>query len=129
MENELWEAFLLSGAVCDYLAYAGLRNEVSQNSEQKKITGLVIAQKNYRESDRLVTLLHSGGITRAYAKAAQNVKKQKVCGHSFVLLCRFLCCTREKSGLYIIDSADEKEVFFSDCVKTLNGLLWRSIFL
>ncbi len=35
MKNELWEAFLLSGSVCDYLAYAGLRNEVSQNSEQK----------------------------------------------------------------------------------------------
>ena len=35
MENELWKAFISSGAVCDYLSYVGLRNEVSQNSEQK----------------------------------------------------------------------------------------------
>ncbi len=77
----------------------------------RKITGLVIAQKNYRESDRLVTLLHSGGITRAYAKAAQNVKSKKFAGTALFCYADFVL-HEGKSGLYIIDSADEKEVFF-----------------
>lgn len=80
-------------------------------TESLKTTGLVIMQKNYRESDRLLTLLTPNGPIRVWARAAENVKSKKFAGTAMFCYSDFLL-HRGGDGLYIVDSAEPKEIFF-----------------
>lgn len=75
-----------------------------------KTRGIVLKENITHESDRVITVLTDNGIIRAYAKAAKNIKSKKfaatapLCYSDFVL--------REGGELYIVNTAEENEVFF-----------------
>ena len=76
----------------------------------KSVSGIVIREKNYKESDRLIKILTADGLITAYAKAAKNIKSKKFsstapfCYSDFLLFCG--------SDMYIVKEAAEKEVFY-----------------
>lgn len=74
-------------------------------------TGIVIREKSYHESDRLIKILTSNGLVTAYAKAANNIKSKKFSATAQFCYSDFLLFNG--SDMYIVKEAAEKEVFFA----------------
>ena len=72
--------------------------------------GIVLRESITRESDRVITILTSNGIIRAYAKAAKNIKSKKFAATSPLCYSEFVL--HESGELYIINTAEELEIFF-----------------
>ncbi len=64
-----------------------------------------------RESDRVITVLTKSGIIRAYAKAAKNIKSKKFTATSPLCYSEFVL--KEGGDLYIVNSAEEIEIFYN----------------
>lgn len=75
-----------------------------------KTRGIVLRESITRESDRVITILTANGIIRAYAKAAKNIKSKKFAATSPLCYSEFVL--REGGELYIINTAEELEIFF-----------------
>ncbi len=75
-----------------------------------KTRGIVLKENITRESDRVITILTPNGIIRAYAKAAKNIKSKKFAATSPLCYSEFVL--REGGELYIINTAEEQEIFF-----------------
>lgn len=76
-----------------------------------KVCGIVLKENITRESDRVITVLTGSGIIRAYAKAAKNIKSKKFTATSPLCYSEFVL--REGGDLYIVNSAEEIEIFYN----------------
>lgn len=76
-----------------------------------KVCGIVLKENITRESDRVITVLTNSGIIRAYAKAAKNIKSKKFTATSPLCYSEFVL--REGGDLYIVNSAEEIEIFYN----------------
>ncbi len=76
-----------------------------------KVCGVVLKENITRESDRVITVLTNSGIVRAYAKAAKNIKSKKFTATSPLCYSEFVL--REGGDLYIVNSAEEIEIFYN----------------
>ncbi len=76
----------------------------------KTVSGIVIRETGYRESDRLIKILTSDGLITAYAKAASNIKSKKFSSTAQFCYSDFLLY--QGKDMYIVTEASEKEVFF-----------------
>ncbi len=76
-----------------------------------KISGIVLKENITRESDRVITVLTASGIIRAYAKAAKNIKSKKFTATSPLCYSEFVL--HEGGELYIVNSAEEIEIFYN----------------
>ena len=76
-----------------------------------KTRGIVLKENITRESDRIITVLTASGIIRVYAKAAKNIKSKKFTATSPLCYSEFVL--REGGDLYIVNSAEEIEIFYN----------------
>lgn len=77
-----------------------------------KTDGLVIKEQNVSESDRLITVLTSEyGLIRAFASGGKTIRNKNLAGTQLLAYSDFVFY--KTAGAYNVNSAVEKEVFFS----------------
>lgn len=94
--------------------------------EKFTVDGIVIKTSVTGESDRIVWVLtRDRGIIRAFAKGARGTKSRMHPGTSLFAYCSFF--VSEKNGVYNINEADVKEIFF-DLRKSMETLTLAQYF-
>ena len=76
-----------------------------------KIKGIVIAEKNYSDFDKIITMLTPNGKIEVSAKGARRPKSQLMAGSQFLCFGDYMLF--KGSNLYTLNSCDPIEVFYN----------------